>query len=69
MVFGDNWVIIFGFGERDLTEDSSLLLQSFKLHMVLFNLEMIQNSLIIFYYHLTTIKLLKNFYIDRKWIC
>ena len=55
MVFGDNWVIIFGFGERDQTEHSSLLLQNFKLHMVLFKLEMIQNSLIIFSYHQTNI--------------
>ncbi len=57
MVFGDNWVIILGFGERDQTEleHSSLLLQNFKVHMVLFNLEMIQNSLIIFTYHKTNI--------------
>ncbi len=55
MVFGDNWVIILGFGERDQTEHSSLLLQNFKLHMVLFKLEMIQNSLIIFSYHQTNI--------------
>jgi hypothetical protein len=55
VVFGDNWVIILGFGERDQTEHSSLLLQSLKLHMVLFKLEMIQNSLIIFTYHQTNI--------------